>query len=220
MKKLRVILADDHALVRAGIRVLIESLPDVAVVGEAGNGLEAVELIRRTTPDIAVLDIGMPELNGLAATDIIATDFPRVKVIILSMHQGQEFVMSAFRAGVAGYIVKDAATAELGAAIRAVALGATYLSPAISKTVLLNAQGGGGSPHPLRELTVRQLQVLRLVVEGRTMKEIAARLGLSVKTVEAHRAQMTERLGIHDVPGLVRYAMRIGLLRPEPPRND
>jgi DNA-binding NarL/FixJ family response regulator len=217
MKKLRVILADDHALVRAGIRVLIESLPDVEVVGEAGNGLEALEVIRRTSPDIAVLDIGMPELSGLGATDIIAADFPHVKIIILSMHQGQEFVMSAFRAGAAGYIVKDAATAELGAAIHAVALGASYLSPAISKTVLLSSHGLPGQPE---ELTVRQRQVLRLVVEGRTMKEIAASLGLSVKTVEAHRAQMTERLGIHDVPGLVRYAMRIGLLHPEPPLND
>jgi DNA-binding NarL/FixJ family response regulator len=219
MKKLRLVLADDHALVRAGIRALIESLPDVEVVGEAGNGLEALELIRRTSPDIAVLDIGMPELNGLGATDIIATDFPHVKVIILSMHQGQEFVMSALNAGAAGYIVKDAATAELGAAIRAVALGASYLSPAISKAVLASPLGRSGPPVQL-ELTVRQRQVLRLVVEGRTMKEIAARLGLSVKTVEAHRAQMTERLGIHDVPGLVRYAMRIGLLRPEPPGDD
>jgi DNA-binding NarL/FixJ family response regulator len=220
MEKLRIILADDHALVRAGIRALIESLPDVEVVGEAGNGLEAVEVIRRTNPDIAVLDIGMPQLNGLAAADIIATDFPKVKIIILSMHQAQEFVVSAFRAGAAGYIVKDAATAELGAAIRAVALGASYLSPAISKTVLAGSPGRSARPMQPEELTVRQLQVLRLVVEGRTMKEIAARLGLSVKTVEAHRAQMTERLGIRDVPGLVRYAMRAGLLRPEPPRND
>ena len=214
MKKLRVILADDHALVRAGIRVLIESLPDVEVVGEAGNGLEALELIRKTTPDIAVLDIGMPELNGLGATDLVTREFPSVKVIILSMHQGHEFVMCALRAGAAGYLVKDAATAELGAAIHAVALGASYLSPAISKTFFANPLDGSRSPVRLEELTPRQRQVLRLVVEGRTMK------GISIKTAEAHRAQITERLGIRDVPGLVRYAMRIGLLRPEPPRHD
>jgi DNA-binding NarL/FixJ family response regulator len=216
MTKLRVILADDHALVRAGIRMLIESLPNVEVVGEAGNGLEAVELIKNVSPDIAVLDIGMPQLNGLGATDIIVRDFPQVKVIILSMHQGQEFVVSALRAGASGYIVKDAATAELGAAIQAIAVGGSYLSPAISKTFLTGFPWSGVPEQP-EELTARQRQVLRLIVEGRTMKEIAARLGLSVKTVEAHRAQMTLRLGIQDVPGLVRYAMRIGLLRPEPP---
>jgi DNA-binding NarL/FixJ family response regulator len=220
MKKLRVILADDHALVRAGIRALIENLPDVEVVGEAGNGLEALKIIGQTSPDIALLDIGMPELNGFGATDLVVRDFPKVKVIILTMHQGEEFVTAAFRAGAVGYIVKDAATAELGAAIHAVALGASYLSPAISKAALVGWPGGRSHSRQPEELTARQRQVLRLVVEGLTMKEIAARLGLSVKTVEAHRAQMTERLGIHDVPGLVLYAMRIGLLRPEPPRND
>jgi DNA-binding NarL/FixJ family response regulator len=220
MKKLRVILADDHALVRAGIRALIENLPDVEVVGEAGNGLEALKVIGQTSPDIALLDIGMPELNGFGATDLVVRDFPNVKVIILTMHRGEEFVKSAFRAGAAGYIVKDAATAELGVAIHAVALGASYLSPAISKTVLAGSPGGRNFSRQPEELTARQRQVLRLVVEGRTMKEIAGRLGLSIKTVEAHRAQMTERLGIHDVPGLVLYAMRIGLLRPEPPGCD
>src|SRR3984957_12004173 len=185
MKKLRVILADNHALVRAGIRVLIESLPDVEVVGEAGNGLEALKLIKKTSPDIAVLDIGMPELNGLGATDLITADFPHVKVIILSMHRTREFVMSALRAGASGYIVKDAATAELGAAIHAVALGASYLSPAISKTFFAGAPDGSHAPVQMEELTPRQRQVLRLVVEGRTMKEIAARLGISVKTAEA-----------------------------------
>jgi DNA-binding NarL/FixJ family response regulator len=220
MKKLRVILADDHALVRAGIRVLIESLPDVEVVGEAGNGLEALELIRKTSPDIALLDIGMPELNGLGATDLVTREFPHVKVIILSMHQGQEFVTCALRAGAAGYLIKDAATAELGAAIHAVAVGASYLSPAISKSIPAGSPGGSDSTVRAEELTPRQRQVLRLVVEGRTMKEIAGRLGLSVKTVEAHRAQMTERLGIRDVPGLVRYAMRVGILPPEPPGGD
>jgi len=220
MKKLRIILADDHALVRAGIRMLIESLPDVEVVGEAGNGEEALEVIKKTSPDIAVLDLGMPRLNGLGTTEYITKYFPKVKVIILSMHRGAEFVLHALRAGAAGYIVKDAATAELGAAIHAVARGESYLSPAISKTVIASSLGRNEPPGPQEELTVRQREVLRLVVEGRTMKEIAGILGLSVKTVEAHRAQMTERLGIYDVPGLVRYAMRTGLARPEPPHSD
>jgi DNA-binding NarL/FixJ family response regulator len=215
MKKLRVILADDHALVRAGIRLLVESLPDVEVVGEAGDGSEAMEVIKRTRPDIALLDLGMPRVNGLGATEHVIKEYPQVKVIILSMHRGQEFVTYALRAGAAGYIVKDAATAELGAAIHAVAKGETYLSPAISGTLVagLLQRDEPGKSHP--ELTPRQREVLKLVAEGKAMKEIAAALGLSVKTVEAHRAQLTDRLGIHDVPGLVRYAMRIGLVRPE-----
>jgi DNA-binding NarL/FixJ family response regulator len=221
MKKLRVMLADDHALVRAGIRLLIESLPDIEVVGEAGSGLEALDIIRETSPDIALFDLGMPQLNGIGATERVTREFPRVKVIILSMHHGQEFVMHALRAGAAGYLVKDAATAELGDAIRAVARGDSYLSPAISRKVIDSSLGRSEeTPKPQEELTARQREVLRLVVEGRTMKEIAGLLGLSVKTIEAHRAQMTERLGIHDVPGLVRYAMRIGLVRPEPPYRD
>jgi len=214
MKKLRIILADDHALVRAGIRVLIERLPDVEVVGEVGNGEDALKLIGVTSPDIAVLDLGMPELNGLGVTERVARDFPEVKVLILSMHRSQEFVIYALRAGAAGYIVKDAATAELGAAIYAVARGEVYLSPAISKTVI-----AGSLARPLEELTARQCEVLQFIVQGLSMKEIAASLGLSVKTIEAHRAQLTERLGIHDVPGLVRYAMRTGLIRPEPPQS-
>jgi DNA-binding NarL/FixJ family response regulator len=220
MNKLRVILADDHALVRAGICALLESLPGIEVVGEASDGVEALEVIRNTLPDIAILDIGMPMINGLGVTEKVAREFPEVKVLILSMHKGQEFVMHALRAGAAGYIVKDAATAELNAAIHALARGESYLSPAISTMVISSSLGRSEASIQPEELTARQRQVLRMVVEGRTMKEIAARLGLSIKTVEAHRAQMTERLGIHDVPGLVRYAMRTGLLRPEPPGLD
>ena len=216
MKKLRLVLADDHALVRAGIRLLIEDLPDVDVVAEASDGPEALRVIQETQPDVALLDLSMPGMNGLTITEKLAATLPKIKVIILSMHRGTEFVTYALRAGAAGYIVKDAATNELGLAIHAVARGGSYLSPAISRAVIAKLGQGRSSGEP-EELTTRQREVLRLVAEGLSMKEIASKLGLSVKTVEAHRAQMTERLGIHDVPGLVRYAMRTGLVRPEPP---
>jgi DNA-binding NarL/FixJ family response regulator len=157
----------------------------------------------------------MPRVNGLGATEHLAKEFPQVKVIILSMHRGQEFVTYALRAGAAGYILKDAATAELGAAIHAVANGERYLSPAVSKTLITGLLQRDEPAKAHAELTPRQREVLKLVAEGKSMKEIASTLSLSVKTVEAHRAQLTDRLGIHDVPGLVRYAMRVGLVRPE-----
>lgn len=219
MKKLRIILADDHELVRAGIRVLIESIPNVEVAGEAGNGDEAIALIRNTLPDIALLDLAMPQLNGIRVTEAVTREFPAVKVIILSMHRTQEFVLHALRAGAAGYIVKDGAASELSAAIHAVARGEAYLSPAVSRLVIASSLEQMEQPHA-EELTVRQRQVLRLLVEGNTMKGIALTLGVSIKTVEAHRAQLMDRLKIYDVPGLVRYAMRTGLTPPEQPQGD
>lgn len=220
MKKLRIILADDHALVRAGIRALIENIPDVEVRGEAGTGREALDLIARTSPDIAVLDMAMPELSGLAVTEALARDFPDVKVIILSMHQGPEFVLHALRAGADGYIVKDGAASELEAAIHSVARGESYLSPAVSRMVIATSIGRPDPARAVPELTARQRQVLILLVEGQSMKEIAFTLGVSIKTVEAHRAQLMDRLKIHDIPGLVRYAMRTGLTPPESPPAD
>ena len=215
LKKLRIILADDHALVRAGIRVLVESIPGVEVIGEAGNGNEALALIERTSPDIALLDMAMPELNGLGVTEAVAKRFPEVKVIILSMHQSAEFVLHALRAGAVGYIVKDGASSELEAGIEAVARGESYLSPAIWRLVIASSLARAEQTKTVQELTTRQRQVLRLLVEGQTMKEIAYSLGVSIKTVEAHRAQLMDRLKIHDIPGLVRYAMRTGLTPPE-----
>ena len=216
MNKLRIILADDHELVRAGIRMLIESIPNVEVAGEAGNGREALELIERTEPDVALLDLAMPELHGLKVMEIVTRDFPNVKVIILSMHRSPEFVMHALRAGAAGYIVKDGATGELTAAIQAVARGESYLSPAVSKLVIASSLDKDEHPKALDELTSRQRQVLTLLVDGQSMKGVASILGVSIKTVEAHRAQLMDRLRIHDLPGLVRYAMRNGLTPPEP----
>ncbi len=217
MKELRVALADDHALVRAGVRALLDNLPGVKVVGEAGDGIEALRIIARTSPDIALIDLAMPNMDGIHVLEHMATSFPAVKVIILSIHRGEEFVTQALRAGAAGYLVKDAAESELELAIQAVARGESYLSPAISKALIANSvRRPGDPPKGAAEITPRQSEVLRLVVEGRTTKEIAHELGISVKTVEVHRAQLADRLGIHDVPGLVRYAMRIGMITPEP----
>lgn len=220
MSTLRIVLADDHALVRAGIRALIESIPNVTVVGEAGDGREALRLVEEKSPDIALLDMAMPEISGLSATESIARMHPGVKVIILSMHQSPEFVMHALRAGAHGYIVKDAASSELEAAIHAVARGESYLSPAVSRPVIASSIGRTEHPKSAHELTARQLQVLRLLAEGQSVKEIAYVLGVSIKTVEAHRSQLMDRLKIHDLPGLVRYAMRAGLIPPENPTND
>jgi DNA-binding NarL/FixJ family response regulator len=214
---IRVVLADDHNLVRAGIRALLERLADVQVVGEADDGRAALELIAREKPDVALLDIGMPELNGLEAADRISREAPRTRLVILSMHASETYVAQALKVGVAGYVLKDACADELPILLRAVMRGETYLSPGVSKQIVeaLRAQqgapSGGGSP--LAEvLTPRQREILQLVAEGKSTKEIAHSLGLSGKTVETHRMQIMQRLDIHDVPGLVRYAMRAGLV--------
>lgn len=215
MKAIRVLLADDHTLVRAGIRSLAERIPGVQVVGEAGNGREALDLIRSQRPDLVVMDITMASLNGLEAAARVSKEFPTVKIIILSMHSSEAYVLQALRAGAVGYLLKDAATTELDIALQAVARGETYLSPAISKRVIENFLRRGGGTDPLAQLTPRQREILQLIAEGRSTKEIAFTLHLSVKTVETHRAQLMERLEIRDVPGLVRYAMRTGLISSE-----
>jgi len=213
---IRVLLADDHTLVRAGIRSLLEGLENVEVVGEAGDGQEAVRLAESLRPDVVLLDVGMPGLNGLDVAARLATQDASIRVLILSMHTSEEYVLRALRAGCAGYLLKGSAVAELAIAVRAVARGETYLSPAVSKHVMDDyVRRTGGATDPIDALTPRQREVLQLVAEGNTSKDIADRLGLSFKTVEAHRAQIMERLGLHDVAGLVRFAMRMGLVRPE-----
>jgi DNA-binding NarL/FixJ family response regulator len=216
MTPIRVLLADDHTLVRAGIRSLLKGLENVEVVGEAGDGQEAVRLAESLRPDVVLLDVGMPGLNGLDVAARLATHDPSIRVLILSMHASEEYVLRALRAGCAGYLLKGSAVAELEIAVRAVARGETYLSPAVSKHVMDDyVRRTGGATDPIDALTPRQREVLQLVAEGNTSKDIADRLGLSFKTVEAHRAQIMERLGLHDVAGLVRFAMRMGLVRPE-----
>lgn len=213
MSALRVILADDHALVRAGIRALLEKLPGVEVVGEVANGREALDMIKKSAPNLILLDISMAELGGLEALPRIVRDFPGVKVLILSGHANEEYVLRALRSGAAGYLVKEAAAEELELAIKAIAQNQTYLSPSVSRTVVESyLQRAAGEEGPIEQLTARQREVLQLIAEGRNTKEIAGTLDVSIKTVEAHRLQLMARLDIHDVPGLVRYAIRSGLV--------
>jgi DNA-binding NarL/FixJ family response regulator len=216
MNGIRVLLADDHALVRAGIRSLLEKMPGVEVVAEASTGRQALEMVKAKLPNLVLMDIAMAELGGLEALPRVTKDFPGVKVIILSAHANEEYVIRALRGGAAGYMLKDAATAELELAIRSVTEDKTYLSPSISRTVIDSyLERVGGQLSPLEQLTPRQREILQLLAEGRNTKEVASDLNISVKTVESHRLQLMERLNIHDVPGLVRYAVRSGLVSAE-----
>lgn len=213
MERLRVLLADDHTLVRAGLRSLMERMDDVEVVAEAANGEEAVALAGLHRPDLVLMDITMPGTGGLEATLRLKQAYPGIKVIILSMHSSEEYVLQALRAGASGYLLKDAATLELGLALQAVGRGETYLSPPISRQVVEGyVRRVGQHGDALSVLTARQREILQLIAEGCGTRDIAARLGLSVKTVESHRAQLMERLDIHDVAGLVRFAVRHGLV--------
>jgi len=212
MIPVRVLLADDHALVRAGIRALLQGLEGVTVVAETGNGAEVLELARTHRPDVVLLDISMPGLSGLDVSAQLEQELPEVRVVVLSMHANEEYVLQALRSGAVGYMLKDSATAELELALKAVMQGETYLSPPISKQVVEGYVQRVGAEQPASEkLTPRQREVLQLIAEGLSTKEIAYRLELSVKTVETHRAQLMERLQIRDIAGLVKYAIRSGL---------
>jgi DNA-binding NarL/FixJ family response regulator len=217
MRPIRVLLADDHALVRAGFRALLSKLPGIEVVAEAADGREALALVKAHLPDLVLMDISMAGLNGLDAAVRIAKEFPDVRVLMLSAHAHEDYVKQSLRAGAAGYLVKNAGIAELELAVQAVARGETYLSPAISKQVVADyIRRVGGEPSPLELLTPRQREILQLIAEGHSTKEIARVLHVSPKTVETHRAQLMERLDIHDIAGLVRYAIRAGVLNAEP----
>lgn len=216
MTACRVLLVDDHALVRAGIRALLENLPRVEVVGETGDGLAAVQLAAELEPDVILLDVTLPGLNGLEVAMRVARLGTGTRVLMLSMHASPEYAARAFAAGAAGYLNKDSAFDELAAALDAIGAGRRYLCRAIdpAQVALFErhaANGGSG----IDRLTARQRQILQLVAEGFSTREIAERLFLSVKTVETHRAQIMQRLEIHDVAGLVRFAIRHGLLPPE-----
>lgn len=214
MKPTRVLLVDDHALVRAGIRALIGMIENVEVVGEAGSGDEALPLIETLQPDLILLDITMPGMNGLEVLSEIKVRYPKVSVIMLTMHEAREYAIQALRGGAAGFIPKRAAATELTEAIDTVMSGKTYVSPEISQE--------GVSPtkavahHELLDkLTPRQREILILIAQGKSMKQIGRALNISVKTAESHRAQLTERLGIHDIASLVRFAIKTNLIEIE-----
>jgi len=217
MKPTRVILADDHTLVRAGIHALLERLPDVEVVGEASDGREVLDLVQARQPDVVLMDIGMPGLNGLEATKRLAREFPDVRVVILSMHHNDEYLWRALKVGAAGYLLKKSATAELRTALNRVAQNEIYLSCEIAARVGKNfpLYQVTQAKSPVEQLSDRQREVLQLIAEGQNTKEIAATLKVSPKTVEYHRKQLMDVLNIHDIPGLVRLALRAGLVTPE-----
>ncbi|MGZ5032377.1 MAG: response regulator [Usitatibacter sp.] len=220
MNPVRILLADDHALVRAGIRSLLEDIEGVSVVAEARNGREAVALSKSTHPDVVLMDISMQDLNGIEATAQIRAEVPTARVLILSMHATEDFVRRALKAGASGYLVKDSAPLELTMALEALMRGENYISSRVSKHLVSglvegHVQGHGSS---IDSLTPRQRQVLQLIAEGKSTKEIAYVLEVSAKTVETHRAALMERLGIHDVAGLVLYAARNGLVSVDGPR--
>lgn len=211
---IRVLLAEDHELVRAGIRSLLEKMPGVEVVGEAGDGREALQLVKSERPNLVLMDIAMPVLGGLETLPRITKNFPNTKVVMLSAFGTEEYVSRAFRSGASGYMLKYAATLELEMLIRSIAQGEMYLSPSISR-IIINShmlERVDGELSPLEQLTARQREILQMIAEGNNTKEMAFTLDISVKTVEAHRLQLMARLNIHDVPGLVRYAVRNGIV--------
>ena len=216
MNALRTLLADDHTLVRAGIRKLLESIAEIEVVGEAHDGLAVVNMALELKPRLVVMDIAMPGLNGLEATARIVKADPSVLVLILSMHQIDEYVRQALRHGAVGYLLKDSAPMELEMAVKALLRGETFLSSAVSKGVLHDyVERLRSDVESVGQLTPRQREVVQLIAEGHSTKEVARRLDLSVKTVETHRTQSMKQLDIHEVTGLVRYAMREGLISPD-----
>ena len=212
MTPIRVLIADDHALVRAGIRALVERIDNVVVVGEAGKGSEALDLVRQLGPDLILLDITMPDGNGFEVLDQVTKLYPEIRVIVLTVHEAGEYALRAVREGAAGYLPKSAASIELEQAIQTVIRGERYISPETAQNTIFEVTNRATKRDLLATLSPRQREVLRLIAEGKTTKQIAQVLEISVKTVETHRAQLMERLGIHDVAGLVRYAIIVGLI--------
>jgi DNA-binding NarL/FixJ family response regulator len=210
---MRVLLADDHALVRAAIRALLRTMPEVTEVVEAADGREALDMAAKHRPDLILMDVTMPGLNGLEAMSRIAKDAPATRIVVLSMHHNEEYVRRALRYGASGYVVKDAAPAELEFAIRAAIRGDVYLSPAVTRSLIAEPVPSGQSS--LEQLSSRQRQVLQLIAEGHDRQAMARILGVAVKTIETHRTELMKQLGIHEVAGLVRYAIRTGVVAAE-----
>lgn len=220
MKKIKVLLADDHTILRKGLCSLLADDKDIEVVAEAENGREALDKVKKLKPDVVVMDIAMPGLNGLEATRQIKKYFPEIKVLILSMHANEEYIFQTLRAGASGYLIKKAAPMDLTLAIQAAIRGESFLSPAISRTVIKEyirkAEKTAVEDEPFEMLTDREREVLQLIAEGHSNREIADRLYISTKTVETHRAHLMEKLNIHSAADLTKYAIRKGLTSLEP----
>jgi DNA-binding NarL/FixJ family response regulator len=218
MPAIRVFLADDHAVVRDGLRFLLGAHPDITVVGDASNGREAVREIKRLNPDVVIMDIAMPELNGIEAAQQIREACPAAQVIMLSMHASKEHISRALHAGARGFVVKEAAGKEVVDAVFSVHSGHPYLSPRISAAMIddyLHLRKGAQPKVPLEQLSRREREVLQLVVEGKSSAEVAATLHLSPKTVDTYRSRLMQKLGVADLPALVKFAVRHGLTSPE-----
>jgi DNA-binding NarL/FixJ family response regulator len=209
-EKIHILLADDHAVVRQGFKMILAAQPDMEIVGEAGNGREALDLAGQLQPDVIVMDVAMPELNGIEATRRVADVSPRSRVLALSMHKDSVYVREILRAGARGYLLKDSIASDLLAAVRAIARGEGYLSPGVSDAVLNDYRRHVTDPIDL--LTSREREVLQMIAEGKTNKDIATVLNLSVYTVDAHRGRIMEKLNVHSVTDLVRFAVRCGLV--------
>ena len=216
MEKIKVLLADDHTIVRQGLRVLLESEPDITVVGEAATGREAVQLTKRLLPDVVVMDIAMPNLNGVEATRQITKEVPGVKLLVLSSYNDDEYVHQVTGAGATGYLLKQTAAIDLIKAVRETKNGNAFFSPAISKRLVERYREAFLNGAPVKEgtsqLTSREAEVLQLIAEGKANKQIAAELCISIKTVEKHRQHLMEKLNIHDTAGLTRYAISSGII--------
>ncbi len=210
---IEVLLADDHTILREGIRVLLGREPDMRIVGEADDGIQAVEMAGKLRPDVVVMDISMARMGGLDATREIIQTYPKVRVVILTMHDNEEYLVEALKAGASGYVLKEAAATDLAEAIRSAARGDVYLYPPVARKLVRDYVKRVSNPKTVGEtLTTREREVLKLVAEGYTNKEIAALLGISVKTVENHRGNIMRKLDLHDRTELARYAVRIGLV--------
>ena len=210
MKRIRILLADDHAVVRQGFKMILGAQPDMEIVGEAGNGREAIELADQLKPDVIVMDVAMPELNGIEATRRIGESAPHARVLALSMHKDSVYVREVLRAGARGYLLKDSVAGDLVSAVRSVARGEGYLSPGVSDAVLDDYRKHVTNPIDL--LSSREREVLQMLAEGKTNKEIATVLNLSVYTIDAHRGRIMEKLNLHSINELVRFAVRNGLI--------
>ncbi|MDP3183383.1 MAG: response regulator transcription factor [Desulfobaccales bacterium] len=210
---IRILIADDHQIVRQGLRILLEKEPDMRVVAEADDGRATVRLVREISPEVVIMDVAMPDLNGIEATRQIVAEFPKIKVIALSMYADQRFVLNMLKAGASGYLLKDCAFEELTRAIRLVMAHKTYLSPGVTDIVVKDYTSGNnsGKPSVFSTLSPREREVLQLMAEGKSTSQIAGLLHVSVKTIETHRQQVMHKLNIHSVAELTKYALREGL---------